>query len=556
MPHPAQSEWIIEKTEPRAAHAMVAADRPEGVDAGIEILREGGNAVDAAVAMAFAMGVAEPALSGVGGVAVMVIRLPDGRETVIDGSGLAPRAATPNMFPLADAGVGGMYGWPAVSGDENNVGYRSTGVPGMVAAMALALDRYGTIGLERAVRPAVALARDGIAIDLHLTLTFSSYADRLWRFPESKGTFFKRDGLPMHPRLALEGGGDRLVQADLARSLETIGREGADAFYRGGLGRAVVDDVHGGGGLLALDDLAAYEAREIAPLAIEHGGHRVATNPECGGGITAAEMLNILDGYDLGSTDRPSAHYQHLVAEACRRAFVDRFALLGDPAFVDAPFAALASREHAERVRGEIDPERATAAVARQPVGDVPHTTHMCVVDASRMCVSLTSTLGGAFGSGIVARGTGIVLANVMTWFDPRPGRPASIAGGKRILWAPAPAIVSRGGRARMVVGGSGGRRLISGVAQAIVNAVDHGDGPYAAVNGLRAHHEGGALLLDSRAPGELASGLEAMGHRVVPTEETLAAASFGRINAIAIDDDGTLRGGVNRMRSSVAAGF
>ena len=554
MPDPARSEWVIAKTEARSEHAMVAADRPEGTAAGLAVLRDGGNAVDAAVATAFAMGVAEPALSGIGGVAVMVIRSPDGRETVIDGSGLAPRAATPDMFRLADAGVGGMYGWPAVAGDENNVGYRSTGVPGMVAAMALALERYGTIGLGRAVAPAVTLASQGLAIDSHLTVTFASYAERLFRFPESKRTFFKSGGLPLHPPLALEGGGDRLVQADLARSLEAIGRDGPDAFYRGPLARAIVEDVRSGGGLLSAEDLASYRAREIAPLVAEHGGHRVAANPECGGGVTAVEILNILDGVGLGDLDRGTAGYLHLFGEACRRAFLDRFTLLGDPAFVEAPFEMLASSEHAGRARAEIDPRRASAAAV--PVAaDVPHTTHMCVVDGSGMCVSLTSTLGGAFGSGVVVRGTGIVLSNVMTWFDPRPGRPSSIAGGKRILWAPSPAIVSQGGRARMVVGGSGGRRLISGVAQAIVNVVDHGDGAYDAVNGLRVHDEGGATLLDSRAPAEVVRGLEAMGHRVVPTEETLAAASFGRINAIVIDSDG-LHGGVNRMRSSVAEGF
>lgn len=555
MPDATRSEWVIAKTEARAPRAMVVADRPEGTAAGLEILREGGNAVDAAVTAAFAMGVAEPALSGIGGVAAMVIRFPDGRETVIDGSGLAPREATPGMFALADGGVGGMYGWPAVEGDENNVGYRSAGVPGMVAAMALALERYGTIGLDRAVRPAAALGRGGVAIDLHLTLTFASYADRLWRFPESKRTFFKDGGLPLHPPLALEGGGDRLAQVDLARTLETIGREGAEAFYRGTIAQAIVDDVRSGGGLLTLEDLGAYEARELSPLVAEHRGHRVATIPECGGGITAVEMLNVLGEYDLPAMDRRSAPYLHLVAEACRRAFADRFELLGDPAFVDAPFAALASPEHAHVARAEIDPHRASAARVVEAVADAPQTTHICVVDAAGTCVSLTSTLGGAFGSGVVVRGTGIVLANVMTWFDPRPGRPSSVAGGKRILWAPAPAIVSRGRNARLVVGGSGGRRLISGVAQAIVNAVGHGDGAYEAVNGLRVHDEGSALLLDSRAAPAVTSELERMGHRVVPTEETLSAASFGRINAILIDEDG-LRGGVNRMRSSVAAGL
>lgn len=560
MSDPTRSEWVMSKTEATAPRVMVTTDQPAATDAALEVLRQGGNAVDAAVTAAFAMGVAEPALSGIGGVAVMVIRVPDGRETVIDGSGLAPLAATPDMFRIAGgADVKGMYGWPAAVGDENNVGYRSVGVPGMVAATTRALERYGTITLERAVRPAVALASDGLPMDIHHTLTFATYADRLWEFPESKRTFYKKDGLPLHPPTALEGGGDKLVQADLARSLELIGREGPDAFYRGPLARAIVEDVRRGGGILSPEELAAYEAREIAPLVTEHRGHRIATNPECGGGITLVELLNILDGLDIDAMDRGSAEYVHLVGEACRRSFLDRFAYLGDPAHAKAPFDVLASMEHAEHVRSEIDRGRATPergpSIRGKLTADVPHTTHMCVVDASRTCVSLTSTLGGAFGSGAVIGGTGILLANVMTWFDPRPGRPNSIAGGKRILWAPSPAIVSRAGEPRLVVGASGGRRLISAVAQAIINVTRHGDGPQDAVNGLRVHYEAGPMLVDTRVSREVREELVRMGHHVVPTEENIASAAFGRLNGIVVERD-RLRGGVGRVRPSVAAGF
>ena len=557
MPEATRSEWLISKTEARAPHGMVAADHPAGTDAGLEVLRDGGNAIDAAVTAAFAMGVAEPALCGIGGVAVMVIRFPDGRETVIDGSGLAPKAATADMFAFEPStAVKGMYGWPAVVGDANNVGYRSAGVPGMVAAMALALERYGTIDLARAVRPAVALADNGVNVDLYLAVTLATYAARLWAYPESKRTFYKEDGLPLHPPMALEGGGDTLVMRDLARSLEAIGREGPDAIYRGALARAMVDDVQRGGGLLTLDDLASYRAREIAPLVTEHRGHRVATNPECGGGITVTEMLNILEGDDLGKMDRSSAEYLHLYAEACRHAFRDRFAYLGDPAFVDAPFARLGSREYGREARRRIDPARVVPDDASALVtADVPHTSNLCVVDADRTCVALTTTLGGAFGSAAVIRGTGILLANTMTWFDPRPGRPSSIAGGKRILWAPSPAVVSRDGQPWLAVGGAGGRRLISGVARAILNAIHFGDGPQDALNRPHLHDEGTGTLVDTRVPEATREELARMGHRVVPTDEGLATSSFGRYNAIMVDRDG-LRGGVSRLRNGVAAGY
>lgn len=566
MPDPTRSEWVVTNSEAIAPHAMVTADRGVAVDAALDVLREGGNAVDAAVTTAFVMGVAEPALSGIGGVAAMVIRMSDGRETVIDGSGLAPRAAGPKMFELEASQSGkGMYGWPAVVGDANNVGYRSVGVPGMVAAMSLALERYGTIDLRRAVEPAIALARSGVVMDIHLTNTLATSADRLWRFAASKRTYFKADGLPLHPPTPLEGGGDRLVMSDLARSLEELGRHGADALYRGDLARAIVGDVRANGGILELDDLAAYKARELEPLVTEHRGHHIATLPGCGGGITVVEALNILDRLGLPSIERRSARYLHLLAEAQRLAFRDRFELLADPDQVDAPFAELASRGHAERIRASIDPSRAsgsdrgsaasdTAGQAAVPA-DVPHTTHLCVVDPSRMCVALTSTLGGAFGSSAVLGDTGVVLANVMTWFDPRPDRLNSIAGGKRILWAPSPGIASRDGAPRMVVGGSGGRRLISGVLQAIIDVIDHGDGAQASVNSWRVHDEGSGTLVDTRVPREIQAELASMGHKVVPTDDTIASPAFGRINAIVVEDD-RFHGGVTRMRPSVAAGY
>lgn len=560
MPDATRSEWIITKTEATAARAMVTTDQPAATDAALEVLREGGNAVDAAVTAAFAMGVAEPPTSGIGGVATMVIRSADGRETVIDGSGLAPRAARPDMFGLAaESGTKGMYGWPATAGNENNVGYRSLGVPGMVAAMALALERYGTVPLRRALEPAIALARGGIDVDQHLAVQLASYADRLWPHGSSKRTFYKDGGLPLRPPLGLEGA-DRLFQRDLARTLERIADGGADAFYRGEVAEAIVEDVRAHGGLLTREELAAYRPREPRPLVTEHRGHRVATIPGCGGGITLVEMLNVLDEIDLAGMGRASAAYLHLLAEAQRRAYADRFAMLGDPEQLDAPFELLASRDHAKRVRGSIVADRATIDVAASELApiatsDVPQTTHVSVVDPSRMCVSLTSTLGGGFGSGVVAGGTGVVLANVMTWFDPRPGRPNSIAGGKRILWAPAPTIVSRSGEPRLVVGAPGGRKLITAVLQSILNVLVHGDGPQDAVNGLRVHAEGRETWLDARMPSNVRVELARMGHQLVVKDEDLSSTWFGRPNAILIDG-ARLRAGVNRLKPSMAAGF
>ncbi|MGH2499734.1 MAG: gamma-glutamyltransferase family protein, partial [Candidatus Limnocylindria bacterium] len=444
---------------------------------------------------------------------------------------------------------------------------------GMVAAMARALERHGTIGLARALAPAIALARDGFEIDYYLALAIASCADRLWPHPESKRVFFKAGGLPPRPALGLEAA-DRVAQPDLARTLETIAGEGPGALYRGNLARAIVDDVRANGGLLTLDDLASYRVRELAPLDGRYRGRRVLTLPETAGGITVIEALHVLDGLDLGALEQSGARSLHLLAEAQRRAFLDRLAYLHDPAFGPSPFAALASREYADAIRARIDPERADvnagpgpvaafapeAVAAASPSGgarpdDVPHTTHICAVDAERTLVSLTSTLGQGFGSGVVPAGTGIVMADVMTWFDPEAGRASSIAPGKRILWAPAPAVVLQDDRPLLAVGAPGGRKLISAVLQTIVNVVDHGDAPQDAVNRPRVHCEGRETWIDARVRADVRDALAAMGHELVVLEETLSSTWFGRPNAILVDGD-VLRAGVNRLKPSLAAGW
>lgn len=566
MPETTRSEWVIAKTEARAERAMVVADQPLAAEAGLAVLRERGNAVDAAVTAAFVMGVVEPYTSGIGGVAAMVIRLPDGREVVIDGSSGAPRAARPDMFALdASAAPAGMYGWPGTVGNEQNVGYRSLGVPGTLACLAHALDRYGSISLGRALAPAIALAADGVEVDYYLSLTLSSYADRLWPRPESKRVFFKDGGVPYRPALGLEGA-DRFRQPDLARTLETVARDGPDVFYRGEIARAIVTDVRANGGLLTAEEMAAYRVREVGPLVSEYRGHRVATLPGPAGGVTLVEILNLLDGYDIAAMPQTGAASLHHIAEAVRVAFLDRLGSLGDPEHVDAALSRVTSPEYAAELRRRIRADRAGVdeAAARdvRPPADViggpgdaaTCTTHVSVVDERRLCVSLTSTLGGGFGSGVVPRGTGVVLSNVMTWFDPRPGRPNSIAPGKRILWAVAPAVISRAGKPWLVVGAPGGRKLISAIAQAIVNALDYGDGPQDAVNRPRVHSEGAETWVDSRVTADVRAQMAAMGHQLVVKEETLSSTWFGRANAILVEDD--LRAGVNRLKPSTAVGY
>ncbi len=547
------SAWRIERTEAVGRRGMVIADDPRAAEAGAQMLRAGGNAVDAAVSAAFVMAVVEPLTSGVGGVAAVIVHEPGGRTVVIDGSGVAPRAARADMFELLPSGSAGMYGWPATKGNEQNEGSRSVGVPGMVACLCRALERFGRLDRSAVLGPAIGLAERREPVGWRLAAQLGNYADRLWRNEEATRIFMRPSRAPLRTQMAVEPGDD-FAQPDLARTLRRIAERGADDFYRGELARAIVEDVRRLGGILAADDLAAYRARELEPLSSTYRDVELRTLPDGSGATTVVEALNLLEGFTPGGHEHDGPRTLHLLAEASRLAFFDRFAYLSSED--RERVALLTSKPFAAERRRRLDPERARPDGTPTPIGEQPDTTHASVVDASGMAVSLTSTLGQGFGSGVVPRGTGLLLADVMTWFDPRPGRANSIAPGKRILWAIAPTLVLRGGRPWLVVGAPGGRRLITAVVQAIVNSVDFALGPQEAVNGIRVHCEGATTLLDARAPLHVREHLAAMGHRLEVVEETFVSGYFGRANAIQIDAKGVLRGGVHRLKPATAVGL
>ena len=551
-----RSEWRIEKTEAVGREGMIIADDALAADAGAEILRSGGSAVDAAVAAALVMGVVEPSTSGIGGVAAMVVCDGAGRAVVFDGGGVAPRNARPDMFELLESGTAGMYAWPATRGNAQNDGPRSLGVPGAVACFCLAHDRFGRLGRDAVFAPAIARADTPLPMPWTLTEQLGNYAERLWKNDEAARVLFRPSRAPLRTEVGLEPG-DFIAQPDLARTLRRIAERGPVEFYEGETARAIVEDVRRLGGVLDAGDLAGYRARELAPLASTYRDIEVRTLAGASGATTVVEALNIIEGFSgLDAYPHDAGEILHLVAEASRLAFVDRFAYLSadDPEAVALLTAkAIASRH---RARGDIAIDRANRTAAPAPVGTPAHTTHVSAVDGDGMAVSLTATLGQAFGSGVVARGTGVLLSDVMTWFDPRPGRPNSIAAAKRILWAIAPIIALREGRPWLVVGAPGGRRLISAVFQAIVNAVDFGLAPQLAVNSVRVHCEGTTTLLDARASAEARETLAAYGHELRVVEENFVSSQFGRANAIRVDRDGTLRGGVHRLKQTTAVGI
>ena len=407
-----------------------------------------------------------------------------------------------------------MYGWPAVKRDANVEGPLSVTVPGALAAYELAHRRFGRLPWARLFEPAIRLAREGFVMDWYGTLIFGAYAARLHRNAEAKRVYFRDGGAPYRPPTGFEAP-ERLSQPDLARSLETVARNGAVALYRGDLGAAIVDDVRAQGGILAREDLSTYAAREDPPLAIDYRGMRVLTLGGLTGGPTVAGALARLEREDLRAHRQQGAQSLHRIAVALRAAFVERLTSMADQ----------------------------------------PNTTHVNAVDRDRMCVALTATLGGGFGSAIMARGTGVLITNGMYWFDPRPGKQNSIAPGKWVLWAGAPTLVLRKDRPLLVCGAPGGRKIISAIVQVLVNALDYGDGPQDATSRSRVHDEGEKLQVDSRIPEDVRTELARLGHEVEVKVDDVLATNFARPAAIMLAGD-ALRGGVEGTKIGVAVGY
>jgi gamma-glutamyltranspeptidase / glutathione hydrolase len=556
-----QSEWLIDKREAIAEHGMVTAMHPLAAEAGLEVLKAGGNAVDAAVATAFAIGVVEPFMSGVGGVAAMVIYSHATRQTlVVDGSSRAPAAAREDMFELAPADTfGGMYGWRGTLDDAQNTGYRAPIVPGQPACLLHALERYGSGRFSRqaVMTPAIRLAEEGFAVDPYQAQTIAFAQRRLRTFPETFHTFFLEDGLPPVPTTSTRDA-DRLVQPDLARTLRALADHGPTVLYHGEIGERLVADLQANGGLITQEDLAEFAIREYAPLQTQYRGFQLHGLSPTSGSMTAFEALNILAEFDLPSMPAASPAAVHLIAEALRRAFRDRFARLADTDMHLVPVEKLLSRDYAQSIAAQISTQRADPhAAATAAVGGDGCTTHLNVVDADRNMVACTSTLGELFGSAVIPRGTGIVLNNGMTWFDPEPGHINSIAPHKRTLWAPTPTLVVHDGEPLLAMGAPGGRRIISAVVQSLVNVLDWELGVQTAVTAPRIHCEGPQTEVDGRHDPALVDALISMGHNVKVQHEHESSFRFARPGGIRVEpDSGVLTGGVHQFTPAWAMGY
>ena len=468
-----------------AENGMVVSAHRLASDTGVEVLKAGGNAVDAAVAVAYALAVTFPEAGNIGGGGFMTIRLADGREAFIDFRETAPLAATATMFQDKAGNV-----IPGLSTRS----FKAVGVPGTVAGLELARERYGTRPRAELIEPAVRLARDGFVLD-HADAEFLSRgAEDFARDPAARAIFLN-NGQPWRA-------GERLVQADLGRMLAAIAAGGPDAFYRGEAARLIVAASKAQGGIMAMKDFETYRAKERPPLTCSYRGYRIiSAPPPSSGGTVICQTLGILEGYDLGKLGFHSADAVHVTVEALRRAYRDRNLELGDPDFITVDLERLLSPAYIARLRAGIDPARATPSTTLggpAVLKEGKSTTHFSVVDKAGNGVSLTYTLNDWFGARIVAAGTGILLNNEMDDFSAKPGSPNmyklvegpnnAVAPGKRPLSSMSPTIVTRDGKLELVLGTPGGSRIPTGVLQVMMNVIDHGMTLTEAVDAPRIH--------------------------------------------------------------------
>jgi gamma-glutamyltranspeptidase/glutathione hydrolase len=565
-----RSELVVTKKTPLVRRGLVVAEHPIGAEVGAGVLARGGNAIDAAVATAFAMTVVEPFMSTIGGAGTMLVHLATEGETLaVDFNAVAPSAAHEAMYRVIGGVSTALFPWPNVEHDANVAGPRSVAVPGSVAGLVLALERFGTMELSDVLRPAIVLAREGFVHDWYQALTTARFIEELGTFPESARVYLRNGRAVYRPPLL--DAGDHASYPDLARSLELIARDGTDAFYRGPIAQAIHDHMRATGGLVTRSDLAAYDARVEPVLWGRYRGIDLAWAAGATGGTTALEILNILEHFPSAVVRGDTVEGLHVRAHAVGRAFHDRLALLGDPAEVKVPWDRLVSKDYAGEVAADIRrskraglagpahgrPARGApkARHRREVPPAVDCTTHIGVVDRHRNMVSLTHTAVSLFGSRMVVPGTGILLNNGMLWFDPEAGRPNSVAPGKRVLCNMTPVLGFRRGRPYLTLGAPGGRRIVSAIAQVLATLVDRQCPLQAAVEAPRLHTEGGEVLIDQRVGEKTIAALRRRGHDVVPKEETFATLQFAKPVAIRVTDQG-LEAGLDHLRPAAAAGY
>jgi gamma-glutamyltranspeptidase / glutathione hydrolase len=575
-PHAMQPEqWP--KQAVRAAHGMVATDEQLGSQAGVGILKRGGNAVDAAVAVGFALAVVEPAAGNIGGGGFMLVRLTDGRTEFLDYREVAPAKATRNMYIGADGKL-----LPDASVMGSVLGYRSVAVPGTVAGLELALKTYGTLKLAEVMAPAIRMAKEGFPVSEKLARELNEEKSGLEQFPVSKRIFLN-DGKMLHA-------GDTLRQPELAATLQRIAKNGAAEFYRGETARVMIDDIARNGGTITLEDLAQYKPKHREVLHAEyqihdrdgsaHSWEVLTSPPPSSGGVAIIEALNMLRNVPLKGWD--DVESVHMVAETMRRVFADRAAYLADPDFSNVPVAGLTDPCYAKELEATIDPQRASSsktvkagsphtcaasssstAPTAVSFNDGPHTTHFSVVDAAGNAVASTYTLNDSYGSHVTSP-AGFLLNDQMDDFTTQPGVPNALFGliqsdanaiapGHRPLSSMSPTILLRDGKLSFVTGSPGGPTIISATLLSVINWMRLGMDAQSAINALRFHHQWlpDLILMEENFPEAVEKELQARGFT------TKRRGHIGLVNAIGIDPkSGERMGAADPRDNGAAAGY
>ncbi|WFT99914.1 MULTISPECIES: gamma-glutamyltransferase [Bradyrhizobium] len=543
-----------------AQNGMVVSAQHLATQVGVDVLKRGGNAVDAAVAVGYALAVVYPAAGNLGGGGFMTIQLADGRKTFLDFRETAPKAATANMYLDKDGNV--------IKGISTK-GHLAVGVPGSVSGMEYAREKYGTMKRADLLAPAIQFAEQGFVLDQGDIDLLRTATDDFKDDPASSAIFLN-NGQPF-------GVGDRLLQSELAKTLREISSKGTDGFYKGWVGSAIVASSQAGKGLLTQDDLDGYKTRELAPVECDYRGyHVISAPPPSSGGVVICEILNILEGYPLKELGYHSAQAVHVQIEAMRHAYVDRNSYLGDPDFVKNPLDRLLDKNYATKIRAVIDPNKAAISKDIKP-GVAPHegsnTTHYSIADKDGNAVSVTYTLNDWFGAKVTAAKTGVLLNDEMDDFTAKVGVPNlyglvqgeanAIAPGKRPLSSMSPTIVTKDGKTVMVVGTPGGSRIITAVLQTMINAIDYGMNAQEAVDMPRIHQqwlpdmtnvENYALSPDTQKI------LEGMGHKFGPPQPAnhLAVIIVGApsLNGEQVGNNRYYGANDPRRNSGLAAGY
>jgi len=546
---PLQAGAAIVRGPAYAKHAMVASQHPIASKIGVEILKRGGNAVDAAIGVGLALAVVYPEAGNLGGGGFMLIRKPNGQTAAIDYREMAPAAASRDLFVDKDGKL--------IKGEgSSDVGYRASGVPGTLAGFELAFKKHGSGNVKWAdlVEPARAVASNGYVLTHRLAELFKSYKETLSRYPESKRVFLK-DG-------AFYEEGELFRQPDLARTLGRVKTNGAREFYRGETARMIAADMKANNGLITLDDLNNYVAKERTPLKGSYRGHEIITMPPpSSGGIVMLQVLNMLEGYDIRSMGANSAAKFHLLTEASRRAFADRAEFMADPDFADVPTSRLIDKNYAVGRRSNIDLTKAgtsaTVGHGAVQISEGTETTHFTVIDKDGMVVSNTYTINDLYGSRVTIKGTGVLMNDEMDDFASRPGVPNmfgllqgernKVEGRKRPLSSMTPTIIMKGGKFWFAVGSPGGPTIINTVMQVITNVVDYEMTIQQAIDAPRVHHQWLPDQITYEPMGLVAdtmNALRTMGHKFIDRPRYM-----GDAHGIMIEDKTGVRLGASDPR-------